>query len=74
MKYQMERYADTYGTFVVNRICAIVPGEKQRKRASWEAQDLFWGIILKTKKEFWLGTEPSTKNNLTDSESNQRWF
>ena len=58
-----------------NRIRAIAPGEKQRKRASWEAQDLIWGIVSDLKqKRFWLDTEPLTKNHLTDSESNQRWF
>ena len=59
---------------LLKRISAIVPGGKQRKRASWKAQDLIWGIRLKTKKGFCLGTEPSTKNRLTDGESNQRWF
>ena len=47
---------------------------KTKKRASWEAQDLIRGIRLKTERDFWLGTEPSTKNHLTDRESDQRWF
>ena len=33
-------------------IYAIGPGEKQRKRAPEEAQDLIWGTRLKTKKGF----------------------
>ena len=49
-------------SLLLNRIGAKWPPEKQRKRASWGAQDLIWGIRLKTKKKIdWaLNHQPRT--------------
>ena len=48
--------------------------EKNKEKEPLERLRIWYGVSDLKQKINWLGTEPSTKNHITDSESNQRWF